>query len=149
MPDMSVDEFLAHYGIKGMHWGSRNSASRAEQHVAKTDRKIARTKARIEEHTTSVKNIKSHIKDANENGVDAELFKKKYGSGSNALFQAVHGMNRAEALKHHQEDLQNELSDHLYAKQVNETHLNTLQRRRTSQVSRNNLTKIQFERGVG
>lgn len=131
-----VVEFLAHFGIKGMHWGERNSSSKSEERVAKTDRKIAKTKTQIESHTASINNVKSHVKDANENGVDSELFKQKYGSGSNTLFQAVHGVSRTEALNQHKEDLQDELSDHLYAKQVNEAHLNTLQKRRTRQVSR-------------
>jgi hypothetical protein len=43
-----LDDFLAHHGIKGMHWGERNPSSRAEEHV---------TKAKTV--------VKSHVKDAN------------------------------------------------------------------------------------
>jgi hypothetical protein len=129
-----VDEFLAHFGIKGMHWGERNSSSKAEERVAKTDRKIAKTKATIESHNEAIKNIKSHIKDANENGVDSELFKQTHGgTASPALFAALHGTTINKALEAHKGDLQDALADSTFSRDVNTSHLATLQKRRARQ----------------
>lgn len=123
-----IDAFLAHHGVKGMHWGSRRSPEEASR---KLDTKIGKVSARIADHDTAIKNVKSHIKDAEENGTRSELFKKKYGNiPSEGAFQLVHGMSRNEALQKHKESLQDELSEHQDSKDIHQIRLNHLQKKK-------------------
>ena len=122
-----VEDYLEHYGVKGMHWGVRKSA---EHQAARTEQRIARTKSNIQYRKTAISNIKSHIADAEKNGSDAELFKKQYGVHSNAVFQAIHGKSRSQALEEHKAALHREIEDYhrpaLYALQG---HLSSLERK--------------------
>jgi hypothetical protein len=121
------DAILEHFGVKGMHWGVRKSP---EERLAKYDKKIASTKNQISAHETSISNIKSHVKDANENGTGAELFRKKYGSLNNATLKSIHGKTATELLADHKEDLQDELHEETFSRDLQKDRLNRLQNRR-------------------
>jgi chromosome segregation ATPase len=123
-----LEEVLEHFGVKGMHWGVRKSS---DERLAKYDTKIAKAKAQVDHHETAIKNIKSHVKDANENGTGAELFQKKYGSLNNATLKAIHGKSATELLADHKEDLQDELHEATFSRNVNQNHLASLQNRRS------------------
>lgn len=128
------DDTLEHFGVKGMHWGVRKSP---DERVAKLDSKIARRKSALAEHETAISNVKSHIKDTNENGTGSELFQKKYGGLNNPTLKALYGKSASELLADHKEDLQDQLYEETFNRDINKTHLDRLQNRRNRITAKN------------
>jgi hypothetical protein len=124
--DLTTEE-LTHFGVKGMHWGVRRSP---EERSARTARKITKVAGHIASHEEAIKNIKSHIEDANKNGLDSELFRKRYGTFyTDASYKAIHGKGRDQLLAEHKQNLQNELNDRIAARRINNDRLERLQRK--------------------
>jgi ribosomal protein S16 len=98
-----VDEFLEHFGVKGMHWGHRNSdpvrlTTKANVHEAKTA-----------EHVRQAKHFEAQAIDLEKHGVRSEPFRKVYGqnawSESDFRFYAKTGMSKPQAVAQLQVDL--------------------------------------------
>jgi hypothetical protein len=88
-------DFIEHFGVKGMHWGVRKSReellSAAKGHDAKA--------------TASYKIAQAHLaanKDLETHGVHSAEFEKHYGKGvalqNPGLFQLAYGRNKAQAV---------------------------------------------------
>jgi ribosomal protein S18 acetylase RimI-like enzyme len=126
---IDVDEFLEHYGVKGMHWGVRRahgsgstgpgrSAAKAptERQQKRKDRKIKRTEKRLniakhnhEVRQKNVKVIQAHLDDMHKNGVNSVVMKAKYGHDltlGNSLFKYKRGKTIKEAFNETRNDLE-------------------------------------------
>jgi hypothetical protein len=91
-----IDEFLAHFGVKGMHWGVRHSKAHLEAKAAEHE-KTARA------HVQAAAHVKRESDDLRKNGLQSAAFKRVFGqtapSKSEWYFFRQHGVSRAEALQ--------------------------------------------------
>jgi hypothetical protein len=90
-----VDAFLAHFGVKGMHWGQRHSKKQLEE-------KAATHEAIVKAHILAAAHAQKEHEDLNTKGVHSAPFKRVYGENSSQMndwqFYARYGGSKAEAL---------------------------------------------------
>lgn len=130
-----LDSFLAHHGVKGMHWGIRRPRTPAER-MAHIDKKIARTHARIKEHKATISELQSRQRDAHANGVNSGSFKKEFGNHStNVGFALQYGRTKSQALSDHKADLQYELDNAQHALGFHQNRLQRQQARKAKLAS--------------
>lgn len=93
-----IDEFLEHFGVKGMHWGVRRRAVSTAEHQtrAKSHEEKAVAFAKAAAHT------EKEITDLRTNGVKSAPFKRVYGEHAHAEtdmeFWRKNGQSKARAL---------------------------------------------------
>jgi len=92
----AVEEFLAHFGVKGMRWGVRRSKKDLENQAA-THETIAKA------HVLAAAHVQKEHADLRKNGLQSVAFKRVFGktapSKSEWYFFRQHGVSRAEALQ--------------------------------------------------
>lgn len=82
MSQINYDDYLAHYGVKGMKWGVRKSDEEIAK--AKSDRaekKTARQEKRAVKHDELAAKSEETLKDLKANGVNSEYAKSNHGLG--------------------------------------------------------------------
>lgn len=82
----TVDDVLAHYGVKGMHWGVRKNETKAQKAVRKADKKYESVNARYNK-TFEIANA---ARDSFKKSGDLDRLKTKY----NARLGKTHESNR-------------------------------------------------------
>lgn len=123
-----IEAFLAHHGVKGMHWGIRRSPA---DRIARLDKRIARTSDTIKAHKKTISDLQARQKDANKNGVNSDSFKREFGNhATNLGFALTYGRTKSEALKGHKDDLQWELDNTQHALGFHQNRLARLQARK-------------------
>lgn len=92
----AVDEFLEHFGVKGMHWGVRHSRAELES-------KASEHEAKAKHHIAAASETQKQAEDLQKNGLQSEIFKRVYGNDSakqsEFKFYAKNGITRAQALQ--------------------------------------------------
>lgn len=90
-----IEEFLAHFGVKGMHWGERQSKKQLEE-------KAATHEAIVKAHTLAAAHVQKEHEQLNTKGVHSAPFKRVYGENASQMndwqFYARYGGSKAEAL---------------------------------------------------
>jgi hypothetical protein len=88
-------EFIAHFGVKGMHWGIHKSREELLASAKKHDEKAVAHYKIAQAHLAANKDLETH-------GVHAKAFEDHYGKGTAlqnpGLFQLAYGMNKAQAV---------------------------------------------------
>jgi hypothetical protein len=105
-----VDDFLMHFGVKGMKWGVRRSRSEdkgsgGKKNPAKADTLIEKAKKHENisaAHAAEAKRLEKQHDELMAKGINSEAFKKAFGENAplqnDASFNFRHGMNKAQAL---------------------------------------------------
>jgi hypothetical protein len=79
---ITYDDYLAHYGVKGMKWGVRKSDKEiAKAKADRAEKKAARQEERAVKHDQLAAKSEETIKDLKANGVNSEYAKKNHGIG--------------------------------------------------------------------
>jgi hypothetical protein len=139
---VKLDMVLAHHGIKGMKWGvheSKSSGPSARQ-VAKTtkatgkiDSKIARSETARAMHQHRAENLKTHLDDIEENGLNSKAMRQHYGKSldlNNAVFYGLHGKTKALALAQKHHEVRNMLASEAYLENHHEKKIERLKNER-------------------
>jgi hypothetical protein len=88
-------EFIAHFGVKGMHWGVRKSREELLSAAKKHDDKAGASYKIAQAHLAANKDLETH-------GVHSKAFADHYGKGAAlqnpGLFQLANGQNKAQAV---------------------------------------------------
>lgn len=74
--DEEIDDFLEHFGVKGMQWGVRRAEKRAAKREAKQERKDAREAAR-QAHNASIQKSRDYF-DSGKADTDLAKAREKY-----------------------------------------------------------------------
>lgn len=82
MSQITYEDYLAHYGVKGMKWGVRRSDEEiAKAKSDKAEKKTARQEKRAVKHEKLAAKSEETIKDLKANGVNSEYAKINHGIG--------------------------------------------------------------------
>lgn len=96
--DDGIEDFLEHFGVKGMHWGVRHARSH-EELLAKAKEHEATAKS----HAKEAERYRAEASDLEKNGVNSEAFKRVYGKFAGHEgeweFYAKNGQSKAQALQ--------------------------------------------------
>ena len=79
--DAGVDEFLAHYGVKGMKWGVRRRTNLKDKYLVKSQKFRDQANASVKESEADLRDIKSK-------GKNSKAFKTMAENEDDAL---IHG----------------------------------------------------------
>lgn len=114
------DDYLEHFGVKGMHWGVRRNSSggtdRTAAKAAKSQGKIDKLNAKADEHEKVAAahagialELQNRAADLSTRGTQSEVFKHIYGEKTNELgntaFYFKTGQTREQAIAQLQNDL--------------------------------------------
>lgn len=92
---VDIDDFLEHFGVKGMHWGVRHSPEKLEAQAADHENKA-------KAYGAAAKSLQADHDDLMKNGVNSRAMKRVYGDDvatqSDLRFQLKNGMSKAQAL---------------------------------------------------
>ena len=82
MSQITYDDYLAHYGVKGMKWGVRRSDEEiANAKADRAEKKTARQEKRAVKHDELAAKSEETINDLKANGVNSEYAKSNHGLG--------------------------------------------------------------------
>ena len=93
----STDDFLEHFGVKGMHWGVRHTRAELESKATEHEKKAAAHVAAVS------KSLQEDDADLLKNGLKSAPFKRVYGDDASKQtewqFYGRNGQSRAQALE--------------------------------------------------
>lgn len=100
---ISVEEFFAHHGVKGMHWGVHRRAGSTSSNPAGANKRLSnalkKLEARKQYHDSQYKTYAAALKEHNKNGVQSQAMRDAYGHHIDhpVYFQQRHGKSLREA----------------------------------------------------
>lgn len=116
---MELEDFLAHHGVKGMHWGVRRSRTSSADHVKELNAKATAHEETGKALVRGVENLKTHQADLAVNGHHSDIFKQIYGehgaTSSATGFFLRNGVARSDAIELTRQRLVNQRNANIHA----------------------------------
>ena len=138
--DEEVEDFLAHYGVKGMKWGVVKKDKPSSDSKSKTKEvdpeKAAKRKAKADDLRSKADDVQKQIDDLKANGGNTEYMRKKYGNAmgidtraADMRIIAIYGHTKQSLINAEIKNLQNSKDHYLAdAKAVDEGRLTSKQK---------------------
>jgi hypothetical protein len=130
----TLEETLAHYGVKGMHWGVRKATTSTGS--VRLNRKIERATVIKAERAKRVAKLEGMLEDLTKNGAQSAPMKAKYGrildTKSELAFYALSGKTKDRLVGEMKLDLERQIRDEKFRDQIQTRKLAELQQRQAS-----------------
>jgi hypothetical protein len=100
----TFDQALAHFGVRGMKWGTRKAVPGGAS--ARSQKRLHKALASKSVHQARAKTMQAKLNDINKHGETSKTFIQKYGKHGDIAFLMLFGKSKSEARDEMRRDLE-------------------------------------------